>query len=123
MKYCKHCGTKLNDNARFCFKCGKSADENVSERQARFEKVYIYDEVEKKKVEPKRHRVISCLFALLLGTLGMQHFYNGHVALGVLCILFCWTGIPTLVGIINGIQYACCDSDEEFTKKYCVNYA
>ena len=27
MKYCRHCGTELDDNVKFCSKCGKTPDE------------------------------------------------------------------------------------------------
>ncbi|MCW2949628.1 MAG: hypothetical protein JWN41_641 [Thermoleophilia bacterium] len=43
------------------------------------------------------------LFAILLGGIGVHHFYAGKVGLGILYLLFCWTGIPMLVGIIEGI--------------------
>lgn len=29
MKYCQHCGTELDDNTKFCSKCGKNTTEEV----------------------------------------------------------------------------------------------
>ncbi len=51
----------------------------------------------------KVNQLAYVLFAILLGTFGIHEFYAGKVGLGILCILFCWTGIPSLVGLIKGI--------------------
>ena len=44
--------------------------------------------------------------ALLFGTFGVHKFCAGRVWMGVLYVLFSWTGIPTIVGIIEGIVAA-----------------
>lgn len=52
---------------------------------------------------PHKEKVTAGLLALLLGGLGIQHFYLGNTAAGILSILFCWTYIPALVGLIQGV--------------------
>jgi TM2 domain-containing membrane protein YozV len=47
------------------------------------------------------------ILAILLGGLGIQHFYIGKIGMGILSILFCWTGIPALIGLIQGIIALC----------------
>ena len=58
-------------------------------------------------------RVTASVLAILLGGLGVHHFYMGETALGILDILFCWTGIPSLVAFIDGVVWLC-ESNEEF---------
>lgn len=48
-------------------------------------------------------RITAAVLAILLGAFGVQHFYLGQTVRGILDILFCWTGIPELIGLIEGI--------------------
>ena len=48
-----------------------------------------------------RDEVVGILLALFLGTFGIHHFYLRRMGLGVLYCLFCWTGIPTILGFIE----------------------
>ncbi|MBC2119936.1 TM2 domain-containing protein [Listeria marthii] len=41
--------------------------------------------------------------ALLLGTFGAHKFLAGKNGQGVLYVVFCWTGIPSIVSFIEGI--------------------
>lgn len=41
------------------------------------------------------------ILALLLGGLGIHHFYMGNMLAGVVYILFCWTFIPAILGVIE----------------------
>jgi TM2 domain-containing membrane protein YozV len=54
--------------------------------------------------QPKS-RVTAGLLGILLGGLGIHKFYLNKVGLGVLFILFSWTLIPSLIGLIEGIIY------------------
>ncbi len=60
-----------------------------------------------------KDKSIAGLLALFGGGLGLHYFYLHRIAAGVLSILFCWTGIPSLLGLINGIRYFCM-SEREF---------
>jgi TM2 domain-containing membrane protein YozV len=61
--------------------------------------------------------VAAIFLALLLGGVGAHKFYLGQTGWGVLYLLFCWTFIPAIVGLIEGIVYATI-SDERFAQKY-----
>lgn len=54
----------------------------------------------KKKVVNK---VVYCLLAFFLGGLGVHKFYSGRIGLGIAYILFAWTWIPCIIGVIEGI--------------------
>ena len=63
-------------------------------------------------------KVVSGIFAILLGVFGIHKFYLGytkegiiHLLLGLLC------GIGGLIGLIEGIIYLT-KSDEEFYQTY-----
>ena len=59
-----------------------------------------------KKVTTKDKKVRKSVYAiltLLLGTIGVNKFYAGKLKAGILSILFCWTGIPTVLSIAEFI--------------------
>ena len=65
----------------------------------------------------KRNNHIECgVVAILLGTLGLHKFYNGKYGRGMLYVLFCWTGIPTVVGFLEGAHYII-ESQEEYEEE------
>lgn len=54
----------------------------------------------------ERNSHIECgLVAIVFGSLGLHKFYRGKYGRGMLYFLFCWSGIPALVGILEGIHY------------------
>ena len=57
------------------------------------------------------------VLALISGFIGLQEFYRGKIALGVVAVLFCWTGIPALVAVIEAIVWLF-RGEEEFNKLY-----
>ncbi len=65
---------------------------------------------------PVRSRVAAALFAILLGNLGVHKFYLGKIGEGILMLMFSWTCVPGLIGLIEGIIYLT-QSDEEFSWK------
>lgn len=68
-------------------------------------------------VRPLRRRTIAGLLAICLGWLGIHKFYLGKWGLGFLYLIFFWTYIPAIVGLVEGIIYLCM-SDAEFVAKY-----
>ncbi|MDE5654076.1 MAG: TM2 domain-containing protein [Clostridia bacterium] len=65
-----------------------------------------------------KNKYVAGILAILLGDLGIHKFYLGKIGSGILYLLFCWTGIPAIIGLIEGIIYLCTD-DETFQVKYC----
>mgnify|MGYP000974180703 CR=1 FL=1 len=64
-----------------------------------------------------KNKSTAGILAILLGSFGAHKFYLSKSGLGVLYLLFCWTGIPGVVGIIEGIIYLTM-SDRDFALKY-----
>ncbi|MCX6785914.1 MAG: TM2 domain-containing protein [Candidatus Komeilibacteria bacterium] len=60
---------------------------------------------------------ISVFLALLLGGLGIHKFYLGRPGQGILYLIFCWTFVPAIVSLIEGVRYAFM-SKEKFNKAY-----
>jgi len=74
-----------------------------------------------KKIAPnvnkhKRKRVTAGLLAIFLGGLGGHKFYLGRPIQGVLMLLFWWTLIPSIIGIVQGVGYLK-DNDEIFIRE------
>lgn len=65
----------------------------------------------------KKNRLAAASLAILVGMFGIHKFYLGRSAAGILYLLFCWTGLPGLVGLVEGIVYLF-QSDGEFDSKY-----
>ncbi len=66
---------------------------------------------------PLKSKVVAGVLAILLGGLGIHKFYLGQIGKGVLYILFCWTYIPAIIALIEGIMILC-KSDADFEAKY-----
>jgi TM2 domain-containing membrane protein YozV len=49
----------------------------------------------------QRDELVGVLLAVLLGSFGAHHFYLRRTGLGVLYLVFFWTGIPAILGIIE----------------------
>lgn len=47
----------------------------------------------------------AALLAFFLGTFGAHWFYLGNIKFGILFLLFSWTGIPTVIGVITSIVF------------------
>jgi len=108
-KFCSECGAIIKAKAEICPKCGvrqmpPPAQAASSDSLAR--------------VSPSgRSRLAAALFAILLGTFGIHKFYLGRIGWGVVYLLFFWTFIPTLLGLVEGIVYLVM-SDKDFDTKY-----
>lgn len=59
----------------------------------------------------------AILVAFIGGWLGMQHFYVRQTVLGVLGAIFCWTGIPAVVAMVQSLVWLFWGKDE-FEKRY-----
>ena len=51
----------------------------------------------------KVNKIAYALLAMLLGGIGIHRFYARRFVSGILYILFCWTAIPAILGIVEGI--------------------
>lgn len=65
----------------------------------------------------EKNNVAAGVLAILLGGFGVHKFYLGKNGQGLLYLLFFWTMIPALFGLVEGIRYLVADPDE-FALKY-----
>ena len=49
----------------------------------------------------KKEVVVGVLLSALLGHFGIHRFYLGETGWGIVYLLFCWTGVPTVLGFIE----------------------
>lgn len=49
------------------------------------------------------NKVTYALLAIFLGGLGAHKFYSGKTGMGIVYLIFCWTFIPAIIGLIEGI--------------------
>lgn len=104
-KFCSECGAIIKAKAEICPKCG------VRQMAAPFVSGLS-------SVAPNgKSKLAAALFALFLGGLGIHKFYLGRVGQGILYVLFCWTFVPAVIGVIEGIVFLVM-SEGDFNAKY-----
>ena len=99
--YCYACGESIDARAEICPDCG------VRQRHPR----------QRGRRVGEKTRLAAGLLALLFGVFGVHKFYLGKTGLGVLYLLFFWTGLPALAGFIEFILFMLM-SDAEFDETY-----
>ncbi len=104
-----------------CVSCGKALCETCVNKVG--ERLYCGTCSGKLTVVPSgiqtegRNKIAAGLLGILLGGLGAHKFYLGQIGLGILYLIFCWTFIPAIIGLIEGIVYLSM-SDADFNAKY-----
>nr|WP_230321415.1 TM2 domain-containing protein [Planococcus salinarum] len=68
-----------------------------------------------------KNKLAAALLAIFLGDFGAHKFYLGKPGVGLIYLLFFWTGIPAVIGIIEGIIYLL-SSEEDFQRKHGKRY-
>ncbi|MGL6064569.1 MAG: TM2 domain-containing protein [Fusobacteriaceae bacterium] len=58
-------------------------------------------------------KVVYILVAIFFGSLGIHRFLIGKTISAIFMFLFCWTGIPTIVSIIDIIIAAGMPTDSQ----------
>ncbi|SFS42532.1 TM2 domain-containing protein [Halostagnicola kamekurae] len=95
-KYCTECGELIKEDAEICPECGvrqQSSGETSSDQ------------------------VVAGVLAIVVGFVGAHKFYQGNIKYGVLYLCFFWTGIPALLGLVEGILMLVAD-EAEYEEKY-----
>jgi TM2 domain-containing membrane protein YozV len=102
---CPECNKEISNRASSCPNCGCPIvkQQNMSQPIA--------------PQQEQKSRSTAILLSLLLGGIGAHKFYVDKPGAGVVYLLFCWTFIPAIFGLIEAIQYASM-SNEVFQQKY-----
>jgi TM2 domain-containing membrane protein YozV len=125
MMYCSNCGSEVDEKAVACTNCGLPP---------RSEKKFCYNcgvETEDKQVmcvkcgvslsgvksDTHKKKTIAGVLGILLGGLGAHKFYHGSWGFGIIYIVFIWTFIPGILGLIEGIIYLTMD-EYKYHEKY-----
>lgn len=101
---CGECGNQVSDKASSCPKCGAPISENIQVVEV---------------ATPPKSRSVAIVLALLLGGLGIHRFYLGHLGLGVIYLVLCWTLIPSIIAFIEGIVWLF-TSEKSFQEQYSI---
>ena len=64
-----------------------------------------------------KSRIVAAILAFVFSFIGAHNFYLGKTGKGILCILFCWTYIPTLMSFFDAIRFLVM-SDADFDREY-----
>jgi len=68
-------------------------------------------------VNQENKKIVSGIFAILLGSLGIHKFYLGYITEGAIQLILGLVGIGGLIGLIEGIIYLT-KTDEDFYQTY-----
>ena len=134
MKYCINCGEKLDDGTELCISCGanqKSDVEGEHKERGKGEKYcHSCGELLRKNADACSRcgsqqtvsgstsqsdgsgQTIAGILAIFLGGFGIHKFYQGNMKIGMLYLLFCWTVVPAVIGLGEGILILLADSNE-----------
>lgn len=141
---CPSCGgqkaTQINEQEYRCEYCGHTFRPTIprpvcnpqqSSSQPNYQQPYqpqpvfqqpsqsqpAFNPVSESETTGGKSRIAAAILAIVIGGLGIHHFYLGNTGRGILYLLFCWTYIPSIIGLVEGIIYLT-QSDEEFASKY-----
>ena len=101
-KHCSECGAIIRIKAEICPQCGV--------RQLTMSNAALGS------AEP-RNKTTAAILAIFLGGLGAHKFYLGKPWVAIVYIAFCWTFIPSLVALVEGVVYLSM-SEAKFAAKY-----
>jgi hypothetical protein len=117
MKFCTHCGGQIEDDAKFCPKCGSRQDETIEaevvddNRNTSFQDNISQDLKNATKFTGENvspcSRLVAALLAFFLGGLGIHRFYVGRTTSAVFMLIFFWTFIPSVIALIDFVLILC----------------
>ena len=116
--FCRECGATINRRAVMCPQCGvptaTGGDDSFDFSQSRSKTSETNGGHRRRGNKSKS---TAGILALLLGGIGIHHFYLENPGLGIVYLLFCWTLIPGIVAFIEAIIFLTM-SEEAFDAKY-----
>ena len=94
--FCKKCGADIGDS-NYCPSCGEPVTGGPAPAPAYTGKTV--------------NKIAYALIAIFIGDFGIHRFYAGRWLSGIIYLLFFWTMIPGLLGLIEGIVAITRDDD------------
>ena len=64
-----------------------------------------------------KNKVVAGVLGILLGGLGIHHFYLGSSVAGIICLVTSCIGIGAIIGLVEGVMLLVM-SDAEFDARY-----
>ena len=118
---CPQCGAALNPEATECMYCGEKImvqKTTQTMQQPQPQVIYVQQQSQPQYVIqqpayvsginpswPIKSKIAAGILGIFLGGLGVHKFYMGKIGMGILYLIFCWTGIPSVIGFIEGVIY------------------
>lgn len=100
-KFCSECAAIIKVKAVICPKCGCPQTAAFTPQA----------------VAQQKNKNTAGLVAMLLGGLGIHKFYLGRPTQGFFYMIFFWTFIPALLGLVDAIKLFGMSADE-FNRTY-----
>ena len=97
MVFCRGCGKEIHETAVSCPHCGCQQAAAVAGNI--------------------KSQSVAAVLAAFVGGIGIHRFYLRSPITGIFYILFCWTGIPGLIALVETFIYAFM-SQESWARKY-----
>jgi TM2 domain-containing membrane protein YozV len=66
---------------------------------------------------PPKDKMVAGVLAILLGGLGIHHFYLGNTNLGIIYLVLALFGVAPVLGIVDGIIYLT-KPEDQFQRNY-----
>ena len=129
-RVCPQCGAPIDPGASECKFCGERLTSQQYQQPQYQQPQYQQPQYQQPQYQqpqqiymtainpawPVKSKIAAGILAIFFGGIGIHKFYMGKIGMGILYLCFCWTGIPEVVGFIEGIIYLC-SSDENFQLK------
>ncbi len=138
---CPQCGAPITSNDTECRYCGEKLQQQPQYPQQQYPQYPQYQQPQYPQPQypqypqsqypqpfnpqfnnginpqwPIKNKTVAGVLGILLGSLGIHKFYLGKTGEGILYIIFSFTGVPAILGIIEGITYLC-SNDHNFQIK------
>ncbi|MBE6098891.1 MAG: zinc-ribbon domain and TM2 domain-containing protein [Anaerovibrio sp.] len=140
-KFCANCGQQIEDGTTFCPSCGAATQNNAPAEQTSYSvesnpvqtnnpynnnpnnmNGMGYNQFNNQGAgtawslgsdKALVNKIAYGILAILLGGLGVHKFFAGKIGWGIAYLLLCWTGIPAILALVEGIIGLTTASDEK----------